>query len=102
MPHDGYEDDTSLCHKCLNELIDREDINAHEYLKMITAGLSGDNLDDLNDWLDLVGVLMRGRARGLLRALAIRSLRYGSDIPFVVKKIIEDRTAYSILPEMFR
>lgn len=79
-----------------------EDINAYEYLRTIVSGLPEDKLDDLNDWLDAVENLMRGRDKALLRALAIRALRYGSDIPSVVKKIITDRTACSILPEMFR
>gem|GEM_PF-6441186 len=102
MAHGGYEDDTSLCHKCLFEMIAEERVNESEYFRTVTSNLAGEKLEDLNDWLDAVEYLTKSRAEALLRALAIRALRDKTDIGSVVRKIVADKTAYSILPEMFR
>ena len=83
-------------------MIAEERVNESEYFRTVTSNLAGEKLEDLNDWLDAVEYLTKSRAEALLRALAIRALRDKTDIGSVVRKIVADKTAYSILPEMFR
>jgi NAD-dependent SIR2 family protein deacetylase len=100
--HLGFLDGTTACPLCTEEMVKERISEKGRIFNTLKQGLPPKEFNDLLEWADFSRAVTGNlRATCVLRSLASKALRTQKSIDEVIKQIISEKSAKSILPEEF-
>lgn len=100
--HTDYTDGGSACAECLRERMAVEESTVGNKLSTIRESLEGEALYLFDNVITMMAGRFGSESRALSYLLSLRSLQQKTDTESVFRKMISERTAASLLPQLFR
>lgn len=97
----GFTDGTAACFRCIEEEVDVRESEGALFLQEIEGVLPAYEVDDLNDWFEVVVPGAGSHGRCFTRALVTRALRTKVSLAAIIEEIRKTNSVVSILPYPF-